>query len=161
VASIQARKEQRKSLQNQHWHPFTDAHSAYLAGDFAALHDLEMREMYGDDWEQHAPDEPTASGDCSADNEYEQDVDWLQTTAEETLATPANEDDWIPFGFEVRSLSDLPAPYQSKQNDTHASSVPSVHSKLHKKARHRSFGNGDGSSDAGHATIGQSNDEVA
>jgi hypothetical protein len=40
----QTKKEERKSLQNLHWHPFTDAHSAYLAGDFAALHDLQMRE---------------------------------------------------------------------------------------------------------------------
>ena len=49
----QTRKEERKAVQNLHWHPFTDAYSAYLAGDFAALHDLQMREEYGDEWEQH------------------------------------------------------------------------------------------------------------
>jgi len=48
----QATKAERKSIQNEHWHPYTDVLSAYLAGDFAALHDLEMREQYGDDWDQ-------------------------------------------------------------------------------------------------------------
>ncbi len=46
------KKVERKSPQNKHWHPFTDAQSAYLAGDFPALHELEMREQYGDDWER-------------------------------------------------------------------------------------------------------------
>jgi hypothetical protein len=45
-----AKKARRMELRNEHWHPFTDAYSAYLAEDYAAMHDLEMRERYGDDW---------------------------------------------------------------------------------------------------------------
>lgn len=43
VIHRQAKIEERKSLQKQHWHPFTDSFSAYLAEDFAVLHDIEMR----------------------------------------------------------------------------------------------------------------------
>jgi hypothetical protein len=93
----QTKKEERKSLQNLNWHPLTDAYSAYLAGDFAALHDLQMREEYGDEWEQHAINEHTASRDGAADNEYQQDIESLQTVAEQTLVPPMNGDDWIPF----------------------------------------------------------------
>lgn len=35
---------------NQHWHPFTDTFSAFLAGDFEALHELEMREAHGEEY---------------------------------------------------------------------------------------------------------------
>lgn len=38
------RKKKREAGANDHWHPYTDPLSAYLAGDFAALHDLEQRE---------------------------------------------------------------------------------------------------------------------
>jgi hypothetical protein len=93
----QAKTEERESLQNQHWHPFTDAYSAYLAGDFAALHDLQMREKYGEEWEQHAINEPTASRDYGGDGDCHRDIDSLQTVAEQTLVTPENGDDWIPF----------------------------------------------------------------
>lgn len=93
----QTRKEERKSLQNLHWHPFTDAYSAYLAGDFAALHDLQMREEYGDEWEQHAINELAASRDYDGDDDCHQDIDSLQTVAEQTFVTPENGDDWIPF----------------------------------------------------------------
>ncbi|MCY2976975.1 MAG: hypothetical protein NTW52_20160 [Planctomycetota bacterium] len=57
----QTRKEERKSPQNLHWHPFTDAYSAYMAGDFAAIYDSQMREEYSDEWEQHAINEPPAN----------------------------------------------------------------------------------------------------
>lgn len=43
----QTKRSELESSQNQHWHPFTDAYFAYLAGDFAALHDLEMRNRSG------------------------------------------------------------------------------------------------------------------
>ena len=46
----QARKGEEKSRRDQHWHPFTDVISAYLVGDFEALHELEMREMHGDEY---------------------------------------------------------------------------------------------------------------
>ncbi len=53
----QARKEEDKShldqhrQPNQHWHPFTDTFSAFLAGDFEALHELEMRQADGEEYE--------------------------------------------------------------------------------------------------------------
>lgn len=93
----QAKKEERESLQNQHWHPFTDAYSAYLAGDFAALHDLQVREMYGEEWEQHAINEPTTGCECAADNEYQQDIGSLQSVGDPTMVAPEKSDDGIPF----------------------------------------------------------------
>ena len=36
-----AQKEAVEAMRNQHWHPYTDAFSAYLAEDFAAMHDIE------------------------------------------------------------------------------------------------------------------------
>jgi hypothetical protein len=39
----QQQKQRRDAAAQEHWHPYTDAFSAYLAGDFAALHDLEER----------------------------------------------------------------------------------------------------------------------
>ena len=93
----QTRKEERKSLQNLHWHPFTDAYSAYLAGDFAAFHDLQMREEYGEEWEPHATNYPTASRDCCADNKYQQDVGSWQSVGKPTLVAPDKSDDRIPF----------------------------------------------------------------
>jgi hypothetical protein len=93
----QTKKEERKSLRNLHWHPFTDPFYAYLAGDFAALHDLNMREKYGEDWEQHAINEPTVSRDGVGEDDFHQDIDSLQDVAEETLVIPEHGDDWIPF----------------------------------------------------------------
>jgi hypothetical protein len=93
----QTRKEERKSLQNQHWHPFTDAYSAYLAGDFAALHDVQMREEHGDEWEQHAINQHTASRDGVADNKYQQDTGSLQSVGEPSMVAQEKSDDWVPF----------------------------------------------------------------
>ncbi len=93
----QAKREERKSLQNQHWHPYTDQQSAYLSGDFAALHELQMREEYGDEWEQHVINEYTTSRDGAADNEYPQDVESLQSVEKPTIVALENGDDLIPF----------------------------------------------------------------
>ncbi len=49
IKQRQAKKQKRESSKDQHWHPYPDAFSAYLAGDFAAVHDLEMKERLGDD----------------------------------------------------------------------------------------------------------------
>lgn len=44
------RAQRREAEENAHWHPHTDPLAAYLAGDFAALHDLQQREAAsGDD----------------------------------------------------------------------------------------------------------------
>lgn len=45
----QSRKRSERKLKQQaetdrHWHPYTDPFAAYLAGDFEALHDLELRQ---------------------------------------------------------------------------------------------------------------------
>ena len=93
----QTRKEERKFLQNQHWHPFTDAFTAYLAGDFAAYHDLQMREEYGEEWEPHATNAPTASRDFAADNDYQQDLGAWQSVGKPTSVAPDQSDDRIPF----------------------------------------------------------------
>ena len=92
----QAKKEERKSLQNLHWHPFTDAYSAYLAGDFAALHDLQMRGEYGDECEQYTMNEPT-SCDGAVDNEYGQHIGSSQSVGKPTRVAPEESDDWVPF----------------------------------------------------------------
>ena len=86
----------RLSLKNQHWHPFTDQQSAYFAGDFAALHDLQMREKYGDEWEQHEVIE-YACCDGAVDDEYQQDLESLQSVEKPTIVAPETGDDWIPF----------------------------------------------------------------
>ena len=39
-----AEQRDRENQAKQHWHPYTNTFDAYLAGDFAALHDLELRE---------------------------------------------------------------------------------------------------------------------
>jgi hypothetical protein len=56
-----------------------------------------MREKYGEEWEQHAINEPTASRDYGGDGDCRQDIDSLQTVAEQKLVIPENGDDWIPF----------------------------------------------------------------
>ncbi|WP_144056533.1 hypothetical protein [Rhodopirellula europaea] len=38
------RKQQRELKESARWHPYTDQVSAFLVGDFAALHDLQQRE---------------------------------------------------------------------------------------------------------------------
>lgn len=67
------KKKDRKALQNQHWHPFTDPFSAYLAGDFAAMYDLQMREDYGDEWEEQMMNEYISLDNVV--NEEEEDTD--------------------------------------------------------------------------------------
>lgn len=45
------RKRQEKKQEqavNQHWHPYSDPFEAYLASDFAALHELELRRHYSE-----------------------------------------------------------------------------------------------------------------
>jgi len=42
--------KEQKARGNEHWHPYTDALSAFLAEDYAAVHDLEMTEQFGADW---------------------------------------------------------------------------------------------------------------
>jgi hypothetical protein len=71
----QTKKQKQKTVPNQHWHPFTDAYSAYLAGDYPALHDLEMRAMYGDDWEQKEIDQLNARHNHADDEEAPQEGD--------------------------------------------------------------------------------------
>lgn len=71
----QTKKQKQKTFPNQHWHPFTDAYSAYLAGDYPALHDLEMRAMYGDDWEQKEIDQLNARHNHADDEEAPQEGD--------------------------------------------------------------------------------------
>lgn len=49
-SSMQKHRNEQKAEGNEHWHPYTDAFTAFLAEDYAAVHDLEMREQFGDDW---------------------------------------------------------------------------------------------------------------
>jgi hypothetical protein len=49
VKRRKAKKEDHESLKNQHWHSFTDSFDAYLAEDFSALHEIEMRQQFDDD----------------------------------------------------------------------------------------------------------------
>ena len=88
----QTRKEERKSLHNLHWHPFTDAYSAFLAGDFAAMHELQMQDEYGDQWEDHTQKEHTC-GNGDTDNEHQCDIRPAQFVGEPSVES----DDWIPF----------------------------------------------------------------
>jgi len=37
-------KQKQQADSDQHWHPYTDPLSAYVAGDVEALHDLEQRQ---------------------------------------------------------------------------------------------------------------------
>lgn len=47
------RTQRQEAEENAHWHPYTDPHAAYSAGDLAALNDLEQR---GPASEDDAPD---------------------------------------------------------------------------------------------------------
>ena len=38
------RKDRREAEANAHWHPYTDWYAAYVAGDYAAVYDLEQRQ---------------------------------------------------------------------------------------------------------------------
>ena len=49
VRKRKERKQEREMIEAAHWHPYTDPFSAYLAGDFAALHDLEQSEANAGD----------------------------------------------------------------------------------------------------------------
>lgn len=50
------RKQKQEADADQHWHPYTDSLSAYLAGDFEALHDLELRQASIDEDEHGSED---------------------------------------------------------------------------------------------------------
>jgi len=43
------RKQQQETRENSQWNPYTDPFAAYLASDFASLHDLEQRSGVNDD----------------------------------------------------------------------------------------------------------------
>lgn len=45
----QAKKQQAEVAKNEHWHSYTDPLSAYLDGDFEAMHDLQLRQMADED----------------------------------------------------------------------------------------------------------------
>jgi hypothetical protein len=49
-SAMRKNRKEQKEKGNKHWHPYTDAFTAFLAEDYAAVHDLEMREQFGDDW---------------------------------------------------------------------------------------------------------------
>lgn len=38
-----AKEAEDEVIATEHWHPYTCSFAAYLAGDYAALHDLEQR----------------------------------------------------------------------------------------------------------------------
>lgn len=92
----EARKEKRNAMRNQHWHPYTDTFSAYLAGDYPALYDLEMREMYGEDWEKEIL-KKQANRDDLADEECQYEIDASQTYDDPTIGDSDESDDWVPF----------------------------------------------------------------
>ncbi|MFN3194274.1 MAG: hypothetical protein ACE361_27450 [Aureliella sp.] len=52
------RKQEREAHETDHWHPYTDPFSAYLAGDFAALHDLEQGQTVAGDAAVDSPRDP-------------------------------------------------------------------------------------------------------
>jgi hypothetical protein len=49
-SAIRKNRKEQKAEGNEHWHPYTDPFTAFLAEDYAAVYDLEMREQYGEDW---------------------------------------------------------------------------------------------------------------
>lgn len=89
-------KAERQARQNEHWHPFTDAYSAYLAEDFPALHDLQMREQYGDDWENCVMHEYVACENVIEDKDYHEGES-SEMDEELTIIESDDGDDWIPF----------------------------------------------------------------
>ena len=46
------RKQKQQAETDQHWHPYTDSFAAHLAGDFEAMHDLELRQASIDEAER-------------------------------------------------------------------------------------------------------------
>jgi hypothetical protein len=53
----EAQTRQLEALETTHWHPYTDPFSAYLAGDFAALHELEQQANNEDAPAEHRTDD--------------------------------------------------------------------------------------------------------
>lgn len=49
-SAIRKKRKEQKARGNEHWHPYSDALTAFLAEDYAAVHDLEMTEQFGNDW---------------------------------------------------------------------------------------------------------------
>jgi hypothetical protein len=49
-SAIRKKRKEQKARGNEQWHPYTDALSAFLPEDYAAVHDLEMTEQFGADW---------------------------------------------------------------------------------------------------------------
>ena len=49
VRKRKERKQEQEAPETAYWHPYADSFSAYLAGDFAALHDLEQSQAKADD----------------------------------------------------------------------------------------------------------------
>lgn len=49
-SAMRKKCKEQKAEANEHWHPYSDALTAFLAEDYAAVHDLEMKEQFGDDW---------------------------------------------------------------------------------------------------------------
>ena len=47
---MRKKRKEQKAEGNEHWHPYMDAFTAFLAEDYAAVYDLEMGEQFGDDW---------------------------------------------------------------------------------------------------------------
>jgi len=48
IRKRQEQKQHRDAKSSGRWHPYADPMAAYAAGDFAALHDLEHRQMAED-----------------------------------------------------------------------------------------------------------------
>jgi len=49
-SAMRKKYKEQKARGNEHWYPYTDALSAFLAEDYAAMYDLEMTEQFGADW---------------------------------------------------------------------------------------------------------------
>lgn len=91
IRKRQTPRKNRAVSENGGCHGFTDAYSAYLAGDFPALHDLEMREQYGDNWEQRV------SELCPIDENLGYENDALEAVDDQAMFGPMDGDDEIPF----------------------------------------------------------------
>jgi hypothetical protein len=86
-----AHKKSRESSKQEHWHDFTDAFSAYLAEDFPALYDLEMREQYGEDWEQRVIER------CTIGNKFNCETDSVETLEDPEVLEACDGTEEIPF----------------------------------------------------------------
>ncbi len=92
-----AKRQKRRPTVRAHWHPFTDTFEAYLAGDFAALYDLEMRERYGVDWESHVTCEFCSLDDNLININEESEGELESSEFYEEKMSPRIDDDWAPF----------------------------------------------------------------